>query len=151
MGSRGVTIESYRDLLVWQEAMAAAEDVYRATAGATSSWQFALASQTLRAAASVPANIAEGYGRESTGSYLQFLKIARGSLKELETHLLLAQRVGALKSDQANAILKRLERVGRMLPDPLSTLIERPSRDTAGVVVFCATAYCRLAARPPVP
>ena len=115
MGSRGVAIESYRDLLVWQEAMAAAEDVYRATAGAPSSWQFALASQTLRAAASVPANIAEGYGRESTGSYLQFLKIARGSLKELETHLLLAQRVGAPKSDQANAILKKLEGVGKML------------------------------------
>jgi four helix bundle protein len=67
-----VTIESYRDLLVWQEAMAAAEDVYRATAGAPSSWQFALASQTLRAAASVPANIAEGYGREARSLICNF-------------------------------------------------------------------------------
>jgi four helix bundle protein len=95
--------------------MAAAEDVYRATAGAPLSWQHALANQTLRAAASIPANTAEGYGRESTGSYLPFLKIARGSLKELETHLLLGQRVGALDPDQADAILKKLEGVGKML------------------------------------
>ncbi len=114
MGSRG-TIESYRDLVVWQEARAAAEDVYRATASAPLSWQYALANQTLRAAASIPANIAEGYGRESTGSYLQFLKIARGSLKELETHLLLGERVCALDPNQADAILKKLEGVGKML------------------------------------
>jgi four helix bundle protein len=115
VGSSRSTIESYRDLLVWQEAMAAAEDIYRATASASSSWQYALSTQTLRAAASVPANIAEGYGRGSTGSYLQFLKIARGSLKELETHLLLAQRVGALQAGQVDVILKKLEGVGKML------------------------------------
>jgi four helix bundle protein len=63
----------------------------------------------------VPANIAEGYGRDSTGSYLQFLKIARGSQKELETHILLAQRVGALRAEQSEPILSKLERVGKML------------------------------------
>jgi four helix bundle protein len=63
----------------------------------------------------VAANIAEGYGRDSTGSYLQFLKVARGSLKELETHLLLAQRVGALCSEHADDILRKLDSVGRML------------------------------------
>jgi four helix bundle protein len=114
VGSRG-TIESYRDLVVWQEAIAAAEDVYRATTSAPLSWQYALANQTLRAAASIPANIVEGYGRESTGAYLQFLKIARGSLKEFETHLLLGERVGALDPNQADAILKKLEGVGKML------------------------------------
>jgi four helix bundle protein len=63
----------------------------------------------------VPANIAEGYGRGSTGSYLYFLKVARGSLKELETHLLLAQRVGALPADQVDAIQNELEGLGKML------------------------------------
>lgn len=72
-------------------------------------------SQALRAAASVPANIAEGYGRGTTGSYVYFLKVARGSLKELETHLLLAQRVGALPAGQVEAIQKELEGVGKML------------------------------------
>jgi four helix bundle protein len=95
--------------------MAVAAQVYRATTTAPNDWKFALGSQTLRAATSVPANIAEGYGRGTTGAYLQFLKIARGSLKELETHLLLAQRVGALPADQVNAIQKELEGVGKML------------------------------------
>lgn len=74
-----------------------------------------MANQMVRAAASVPANIAEGYGRDGTGSYLQFLKVARGSLKELETHLLLAQRVGALPSEHADKILLKLDSVGRLL------------------------------------
>lgn len=94
--------------------MDAAEAVYRASVRAPSDWKHALGSQALRAAASVPANIAEGYGRHSTGSYLQFLRIARGSLNELETHLLLAQRVGALQFDQAAKILLKLDSVGRM-------------------------------------
>jgi four helix bundle protein len=111
----GAAIESYRDLRVWQGAMSTAEKVYRATSAAPADWKFALASQALRAAASVPANIAEGYGRGTTGSYLHFLKIARGSLKELETHLLLAQRVGALPGDQVRIILDELASVGRML------------------------------------
>jgi four helix bundle protein len=108
-------IESYRDLLVWQEAMLVAETVYRETIRAPADWKYALGNQALRAAASLPANIAEGYGRQSTGSYIQFLKIARGSLKELETHLLLAQRVGGLPSDRAEAILAKLDTIGRML------------------------------------
>jgi four helix bundle protein len=106
VGSSGRTIESYRDLLVWQLAMDVAEDVYRVSIHAPADWRYAMANQMVRAAASVPANIAEGYGRDSTGSYLQFLKIARGSLKELETHLLLGQRVGALPSAQTDKFFR---------------------------------------------
>ena len=95
--------------------MAVAAEIYRATAAAPNDWKFALGSRTLRAATSVPANIAEGYGRGTTGAYVQFLKIARGSLKEVETHLLLGQRVGALTSDRIEAILVELDGVGRML------------------------------------
>jgi four helix bundle protein len=99
-------------LLVWQHV---AEDVYRAAIHTPADWKYAMANETVRAAAPVPANIAEGYGRDSTGSYLQFLKVARGSLKELETHLLLGQRVGALPGEQADRILLKLDGVGRML------------------------------------
>lgn len=95
--------------------MDAAEAVYNASARAPADWKYAMANQMVRAAASVPANIAEGYGRYSAGSYLQFLKVARGSLKELETHLLLAQRVGALPGEHADRILLKLDSVGRML------------------------------------
>ncbi len=92
-----------------------AETACRAAMGAPTSWRFPLADQMIRAAISVPANIAEGYGRNSTGAYLQFLKVARGSLLELETHVLLAQRIEAFEGDKAAAIPQQLERVGKML------------------------------------
>jgi four helix bundle protein len=78
--------QSYRDLRVWQEAMALAELCYRHTRDFPREELFGLTTQIRRAAASIPANIAEGWGRESTGAYLQFLRIAQGSCKELETH-----------------------------------------------------------------
>ncbi|WP_273221518.1 four helix bundle protein [Hyphomicrobium zavarzinii] len=65
---------------------------------------YGLTSQIRRAAASVPANIAEGYGRESTGAYVQFLKTARGSLRELETHLLLAARLEMLEGKNRQSL-----------------------------------------------
>jgi four helix bundle protein len=76
---------------------------------------FGMISQIRRAGASVPANIAEGYGRESTGSYVQFLKNAQGSLKELETHVLLAVKVSMTPRDNVAPLLDRAEIVGKML------------------------------------
>jgi four helix bundle protein len=76
---------------------------------------YGLTSQARRAAAAVPANIAEGYGRQSTASYAQFLKIARGSLNELETHLLLAERVGLTRPGSCGDILKEVDQLGKML------------------------------------
>jgi four helix bundle protein len=87
-------IKSYRDLRVWQEAMTLAEACYRLTRGFPKEEMFGLSSQIRRSAASIPANIAEGHGRENTQSFIQYLRIAQGSLKELETHLMLAERVG---------------------------------------------------------
>lgn len=88
------SVQSYRDLEIWQRAMALAEQVYRLTGTFPREEIFGLTSQARRAATSIPANIAEGWGREGTKEFQQFLRIARGSLRELETHLLLSQRVG---------------------------------------------------------
>lgn len=87
-------IESYRDLVVWQQAMDLVVSIYETTKAWPKEELYGLTPQLRRAATSVPANIAEGYGRESRASYQQFLRIAQGSLKELETHLLIARRVG---------------------------------------------------------
>jgi four helix bundle protein len=108
-------IQSYRDLLVWQEAMNLAEASYRLTFRLPSEERFGLSSQVRRSAASVPANIAEGYGRDNLGSYIQHLRIAQGSLKELETHLLLAGRVQMLSDDLTAPVHSLAETVGKLL------------------------------------
>jgi four helix bundle protein len=108
-------IQSYRDLKVWQAAMDLAEDCYRLTKQFPRDEMFGLTSQIRRSASSVPANIAEGYGRDSTKAYVNHLRIAQGSLKEAETHLLLSQRVGITTAEPVDALLKRSESIGKML------------------------------------
>lgn len=123
VGSRAVVggatgdapVQSYRDLRVWEEAMQLAEMCYRHTRNFPSDERFGLTAQIRRAAASIPANIAEGYGREQTGSYMQFLRIAQGSCKEVETHLLLAERVLGEVAANPVALLRQAEVVGKML------------------------------------
>lgn len=108
-------IDSYQDLVVWQKSM----DVAVATYSLTRTWPkeelYGLTSQARRAASSVPANIAEGYGRDSTASYQQFLRIAQPSTTELETHLHLAQRIGLTSPEAVTPILSLTEAVGKML------------------------------------
>jgi four helix bundle protein len=92
-----VTVQSYQELEVWKVAMDLAAECYRVTQAFPSDELFGMTSQIRRSAASIPANIAEGQGQEHTKDFLNHLSIARGSLKELETHLRLSQRVGSLK------------------------------------------------------
>ncbi len=108
-------IQSYRDLQVWQEGMNLAEACYRLTKGFPREEIYGMTSQIRRAAASIPANVAEGYGRKSRAEYIRFLYIAQGSLKELETHLLLSQRVELVAAQAINPILRQCESVGRLL------------------------------------
>lgn len=108
-------INSYRDLKVWQDAMTLMEGCYRFTGEFPREELYRLTNQIRRAAVSIPANIAEGYGRNSAGAYVNFLRVAQGSLKELETHLLLSQRLGFGATDKAGVLLSQCESVGRML------------------------------------
>ena len=84
--------------------------------------QYGMTAQIRRAATSVVANIAEGHGRESTGSFVQFLRVAQGSIKELETHLLLAEKVGLASSDVVRLPLAECEEIGKMLRALIRTL-----------------------------
>ncbi|WP_157018579.1 four helix bundle protein [Mesorhizobium xinjiangense] len=108
-------IEPYKDLVVWQQAMDLAAAVYEATRAWPRDEIYGLTAQARRAASSVPANIAEDFGRENRGSYQQFLRIAQGSLKELETHLLISQRVGIAGEGSVRPLLQLSESIGKLL------------------------------------
>jgi four helix bundle protein len=86
---------------------------------------FGMTAQIRRAAASIPANIAEGYGREHTRAFIQSLRIAQGSLKELETHLLLAEQVGLAKTEEISPPLDLCSALGRMLRSLIRALQEK--------------------------
>ena len=108
-------LQSYRDLLVWQRALELAVRIYRVSEKFPKSEIYGLTSQLRRAAVSVPSNVAEGYGRSSRKEYLQFLSVAQGSLKELETQIILAQRLSYTSEKDAEDVLSASETVGKML------------------------------------
>lgn len=118
-------IRSYRDLKVWQQGMALAGACYRITRSFPKEELFGMTSQIRRAASSIPANIAEGNGRENRGEYIQFLRIAQGSLKELETHLLLSQQVGLVTGKVIEGVLHQCESEGKMVRALIRSLQNR--------------------------
>lgn len=108
-------IQSYRDLLVWQKAMDLVVECYKFAGNLPNNETYGLISQVQRSAVSIPANIAEGQGRDHLGDYLRHLSIANGSLKELETHLPLVGRLGYRPQEDAEPILAQCTEVGKML------------------------------------
>ncbi len=108
-------INSYRDLDVWRKGMDFAADVYRLTKLMPRTEEYLLTSQFLRAAASVLENIAEGHMRGSRKEYAQFISIARGSLAEAETLLMLAVRAELLRNEAAADALSLADKLGRQL------------------------------------
>jgi four helix bundle protein len=114
-GGGEMAIESYRDLIVWQRAIEMTVAVYQLTSDFPREELYGLASQLRRAGVSVASNIAEGYGRASTGEYLQFLGIARGSNLELQTQLVIARKL-QLGDQQETEIAEGFSlEVGKML------------------------------------
>ena len=115
-------IRSYRDLEVWQRGMLIAQEVYAVTSGFPDEERFGLALQLRRAAVSIASNIAEGWGRGSRKEFARFLRVARGSLYEVETQLLLAQRLGWVKADSFDELTALLQAESRQLLALLRTL-----------------------------
>lgn len=105
----------YRELKVWQLAMNLAEDVYKLCEEFPRQEIYGLISQVQRAEVFVPSNIAEGQARNSGKEFAHFLGIARGSLAELETQVMLAQRLGYIAVEKSNVVLGKAEEIGKML------------------------------------
>ena len=93
-------INSYKDLLIWKKGIDIVCMTYKLVSSFPKDELYALSSQIKRSSVSIPSNIAEGYGRQSTQSYIQFIKIARGSLCELETQLLVASKLDFINDEK---------------------------------------------------
>lgn len=116
-------VKGYQDLKVWQKAMDLVTICYKKTLEFPTDEIYGLTSQIKRAAVSIPANIAEGYGRRYPKEYIRHLSIAYGSLAELETHFQIAHRLNYVDENHLGIILSKSNEIGRML-NGLSKSIE---------------------------
>jgi len=109
-----MAVQNYRQLIAWQKAMELVKQIYKLTKEFPKEEIYGLTSQIRRAAVSVPSNIAEGQGRDSTKEFLHHLSIAYGSLMETETQVLIAESLEYLKSDETIYVLEKTAEVGRL-------------------------------------
>jgi four helix bundle protein len=107
--------------------MMLAEECYKLTAAFPREEAYGLTAQIRRAVVSIPANVAEGYGRNQTGNFLNFLRIAQGSVRELETHLLLASRLRIADPEKAAPCRELAIRVSKMLRALIRSIEDGPS------------------------
>ena len=115
-------MENYKELKVWQKSVSFCIELYGVVKKFSENERYGLITQIQRASTSVPANIAEGWGRGSTKEYIQFLHIARGSLMELETHLIIAQKLGYIEIINSNAFQRYIEEIGKMINQLINSL-----------------------------
>jgi four helix bundle protein len=108
-------IKTYRDLLVWQKSMALVTEVYKLSKLFPDEEDYGLTSQMRRCAVSIPSNIAEGYGRNSTSDYVRFLRVASGSLYELQTQAEIALNLRYLKKSDFDKLYESSREIERML------------------------------------
>jgi four helix bundle protein len=106
-------MKDHKDLDVWKQSMLLAEDIYALTKNFPSDEKYGLSSQIKRAVVSIPSNIAEGAGRKGDKEFIQFLYIAMGSLSELETQLILSNRLQFVNSIEI--YLSQIEKIKKML------------------------------------
>lgn len=118
-------VRSYRDLVAWQKAMELVVRVYTCTQTFPKAETYGLISQMRRAAVSVPSNIAEGHARISTGEFRQFLGHALGSLVEIETQILIGERLSYIDAEKSNELLARTTELGKILNALLRSLPTR--------------------------
>ena len=115
-------IQSYRDLIAWQKAFETGVAVYAVSKTIPDHERFGLISQMRRSAVSIASNIAEGYGRQSRTDYVRFLRVARGSLYELETQMLFAVELGYVEQSASETVFGKLGECGRVLAGLIRSL-----------------------------
>jgi|SRR5579872_3630430 len=116
-------IQTYRDLKAWDEAMYLVEDIYKITKKLPSEEQYGLRSQIRRCAVSLPSNIAEGHGRKGNKEFMHHLSIAKGSLSELETQLILCVRLEYISRTDLKPIWDRTQIVSKLISGLVKSLM----------------------------
>jgi four helix bundle protein len=128
-GGRFMTaVKDYRDLIVWQRAMDLVEAIYRTTGTFPREEIYGLTSQIRRAAISIPSNIAEGNGRNTTRDYVHFLGMAYGSVKEVETQVLIAKRLQYINSTRGDELVNITGEVARLISGLVNSLNRKASQ-----------------------
>jgi len=115
-------MNNFRELIVWQKSVDLVVEVYKLTKTFPDSEKFNLVSQIQRSGTSIPSNIAEGSGRTTGASFKQFLSIALGSAYELETQIIISRKLGYIKDESYEAIIKQITDVQRMTFGLINTL-----------------------------
>ena len=118
----------YRQLIVWQKAMDFVELLYRTTAPFPKEELYGLTAQMRRAAVSIPSNIAEGQGRDTAPEFVRFLSIARGSVKEVETQVLLSRRLGYITQAKQTELTRFTDELSRLLTGLKASLRHETSK-----------------------
>ncbi|MEN8124223.1 MAG: four helix bundle protein [Bacteroidota bacterium] len=116
------SINSYKELKIWQKGIELVEVIYKITVSFAQAEQYGLTSQIRRSSISVPSNIAEGWGRGYNNNFLQFIKIARGSLYELETQLIIAYKIQLIKKEDFEIIQNLILIESKMINSFITTL-----------------------------
>jgi len=128
--------QHFKDLIAWQKAMDLVNAVYDATETFPKKEVYSLTDQIRRAAVSIPSNVAEGQAHYSNREFLHYLRHSRGSLAELETQIMIAQRRNYLPQAQAAELLKRADEVGRILSGLIDSFREKDRYELAGTSFF---------------
>ena len=115
-------IKTHKDLLVWKKSIDLVEQIYKFTKQFPKEELYGITNQMRRCAVSIPANIAEGSGRKNKAEFIQFLHIALGSASELETHLIISQRLEFLSSNSYDEIMNALNEIIKMICGLINSL-----------------------------
>lgn len=125
-----VNVRNYQDLIVWQKSLEFTIAIYNSTKVFPKEETYGLISQMRRAAVSISSNIAEGQTRHTVKQFFQFLSIARSSLSELETQIILSYRLNYLNENQKKELLDSAEEIGKMLSSLMKTLTKSKNSPT---------------------
>lgn len=117
-----MAVEHYSDLKVWQKSMDLAADIYRIVKLLPREELYGLSSQMRRAVVSIPSNIAEGHQRGATRDYIRFLHISQGSVGELETQIILCNKLEYIDIEKTRQLISQCNEVGRMLSGLINNL-----------------------------